>query len=240
MTRNLKALLAAAMALAALGAIGVTGASAAGEQFHCEIEPCRIRASQDGTLKTGHQVFNVELGGVIKAAFTCETISGDATNSTKTSKSIELTEIKYGGCTVNGSPEVVVDMNGCTYLFNSERNAASTARVEVKCPGTAVIEVTFRDPTSHALKCTIDIAGGQDLTGINYHNIGTAGTETTETTVEANTSAITVQARGTSDAECFGLPRNTNLTAHYTTGNAIATGEEDKETSPTMTGAWWA
>jgi hypothetical protein len=238
MTRNLKALLAAAMALAALGAIGVTGASAAGEQFHCEIEPCRIRAAQDGTGKTGHQVFNVELGGVIKAAFTCETISGDATNSTKTVNSIELTNIAYGGCTVNGSPEVAVDMHGCTYLFNSERNAASTARVEIKCPGTSVIEVTFRDPTTHALKCTIDIAGGQDLTGINYHNIGAVGA-TTETTVEANTSDITVQARGTSDPECFGLPRNTNLKAHYTTGNAIATGEEDNETGA-MKGAWWA
>jgi hypothetical protein len=239
MTRNLKALMAAAMALAALGAIGVTGASAAGEQFHCEIEPCRIRAAQDGTGKTGHRVFNIELGGVIKAAFTCETISGDATNSTKTSKSIELTNIAYGGCTVNGSPEVVVDTNGCTYLFFSERNAASTASVEIKCPGTNVIELTFRDPTTHALKCTIDIAGGQKLTGINYHNIGAVG-ETTETTVEVNTSAITLQARGATDAECFGLPRNTNLNSHFTTGNAIATGEEDKETSPTMTGAWWA
>jgi hypothetical protein len=239
MTRNLKALLAAAMALAAFGAIGVTGASAAGEQFHCEIEPCRIRVAQDGTLKTGHQVFNVEEGGVIKAAFTCETISGEATTTTKTSKTLELTNIVYGGCGVNNSPEVIVDMNGCTYLFSSERNAASTARVEIKCPGTNVIEVTFRDPTTHALKCTMDIAGGQDLTGINYHNIGAVG-ETTETTVEANTSAITTQARGASDAECFGLKRNTNLTAHYTTGNAIATGEEDIAVSPTMTGAWWA
>jgi hypothetical protein len=240
MTRNLKVLLAAAMALAAFGAVGVTGASAAGEQFHCEIEPCRIRASQDGTGKTGHQVFNVEEGGQIKLSVTCETVSGEATTTTKTPKTIELTNIAYGGCTDHIAPELVVDMNGCTYLFFSERNASKTASVEVKCPGTNVIELTFRDPTSHALKCTIDIAGGQDLTGINYHNIGTAGTETTETTVEANTSAITVQARGTSDAECFGLPRNTNLTAHYTTGNAIATGEEDKETSPTMTGAWWA
>jgi hypothetical protein len=238
MTRNLKALLAAAMALAAFGAIGVTGASAAGEQFHCEIEPCRIRASQDGTLKTGHQVFNVELGGVIKAAFTCETISGDATNSTKTSKSIELTEIKYGGCTVNGSPEVVVDMNGCTYLFNSERNAASTASVEVKCPGTAAIEVTFRDPTTKNLKCTMDIRS-QLLTGVNYHNIGAVGF-TTETTVEVNTGTIKTEATGASKAECFGLEINKTLGARYTTGNAIATGEEDKDTGATMVGAWWA
>jgi hypothetical protein len=89
------------------------------------------------------------------------------------------------------------------------------------------------------LKCTIDIAGGQSLRGINYHNTGAQEVSTTETTVEANTSSISAVARGSSKAECFGLTLNTTLTSHFTTGNAIATERKTKESGAAMIGIWW-
>jgi hypothetical protein len=238
MTRNLKALMAAAMALAALGAIGVTGASAAGEQFHCEFAPCRIRVTQDGTGKTGHQVFIFEnQAGTISASTTCETIGGHATAPEKTGKELTITNIVYGGCTINGSPEVIIDMNGCDYLLTSERNAASRGIIHVSCPTGKKIEETFRDPTTHALKCTIDIAA-QTLEGVNYHNIGVW--LTTELTIEMNITGIVAEATGASDAECAGLRRNVALKGRIPTANWLLTGEEDKETGASMVGFWWA
>jgi hypothetical protein len=68
MIRNLKILLAAAMALAALEAISASGAQAA--EFHCTVEPCRVTLKPDGTGKTAHHVLVVRKGEA-SGSFTC-------------------------------------------------------------------------------------------------------------------------------------------------------------------------
>ena len=59
MIRNLKVLVAAAMALAAFGVFSASGAQAA--EFHCSTEPCTGTLKPDETAgtKTSHHVFIV-------------------------------------------------------------------------------------------------------------------------------------------------------------------------------------
>ena len=57
MIRNLKILIAAAMALAAFGATSATSAHAA-DEFHCAISPCTLTLQPDGAAgsTTAHHV----------------------------------------------------------------------------------------------------------------------------------------------------------------------------------------
>ena len=237
MTRNLKLPMAATLALLALGAIGVAGAQAAGEEFHCMVEQCRITARQDGTGKTAHQVFIVENAAVTESvSFTCETITGEATSTTKTTKEVTLRNINYGedgkNCTVNGSPGVTVDTEGCDYLFTSERNANARAVVHVVCETGKEIHITVRN-TAGETTCTFNIPD-QRVEGISYHNIGEQAKLSTEVTTEAAIAGIKVTATGTT-AGCKINPSQT-LTGTYTTGNGIGTGETEEGG---MTNGWW-
>ena len=237
MTRNLKLLMAAALALVAFGAIGVAGAQAAGEEFHCSVQPCRLTARQDGTGKTAHQVFIVENAAVSESvSFTCETVSGVATSAVKTTKEITVTNLNYGedgkNCTVNGSPGITVDTEGCDYLFTSERNANARAVVHVVCETGKEIHVTLRN-SEGATVCTFNIPD-QRVEGASYHNIGEEAKTTTEVTVENAIAGIKVTATGTT-AGCKINPSQT-LTGTYTTGNAIVTGETE---AGGMANAWW-
>src|ERR1044071_4586469 len=81
MIRNLKVLIAAALALAAFGALGAAGAQAA--EFHCSVEPCRYTLKPDGTGKTAHHVFRI-VKGETSGAVICTTLSGEATSAKKT------------------------------------------------------------------------------------------------------------------------------------------------------------
>jgi hypothetical protein len=59
-THTLKALLAAAMAMAAMGAAWASVALAHKPAlFHCDVEPCTITGAKDGTGKTAHFVLDI-------------------------------------------------------------------------------------------------------------------------------------------------------------------------------------
>ena len=221
--RNFKILLAAAMAIAAISAVSATAAQAA--NFHCSVEPCRFRARQDGTGKTAHQVFIVENTAnppTESVSFTCEEITGEGSNATKTSEKLTLENINYNKekCTVNGSAGVEVVMNGCKYEFS----AAGTVKI-VGCATGKKIEVKISG-------CVFTIGEQGPLSKITYHNIGTGATR--EATVEVNVSPIVVTADGTT-ATCKINPNQT-LVGTYTTGNAIATAET---TAGVMAEGWW-
>ena len=238
MTRNLKLLMAAALALVAFGAIGVAGAQAAGEEFHCSITPCRLTARQDGTGKTAHQVFIVENAGLTESvSFTCETVTAHARYEGKTTKEITFTEINYGedgkNCTINGTAGVTVDTTGCSYLFTSETNANKRATVHIECETGKEIHVTVKNSAGETT-CTFNIPE-QRLEGASYHNIGEEAKNTTEVTVENNIPGIKVTATGTK-AGCQINPAQT-LTGTYTTGNVIATAESEE--GGVMANAWW-
>jgi hypothetical protein len=207
MIRNLKVLLAAAMALAAIGAVSAGAAQAA--EFHCSVANCRFTALPDGSGTTAHHVFIVENSTKSESvSFTCNELRGEGTSVPTTTSEVTLEAIKYETCKVNGTPGVVVDMNGCDYLFK----AAGT--VTIKCPEGKKIEVTVPGG------CTFSIAAQGPLSTIGYTTIGTSPTR--EVTVTANVSPIAV----TGNATCNSLINTgQTLTGTYTTGNTKVRGE---------------
>jgi hypothetical protein len=230
MIRNLKILIAAAMTLTAFGAVSASGAQAAEELFHCSVAPCRFRALPDGTGKTAHHVFEVHsLDTKENVSFTCNTLSGHGTAKNKTEEDVTLTEIKYNTCSVNGSPGVTVDMNGCEYTFTSKGGGVNDgANVHVLCPVGKKIEVTVPGG------CTFSIAAQTPTgNGIGYHNEGVTPARTI--TVTANVHGIVT----TASAGCSALINpNQTLEGTYTTGNTHVTGETD-DGLDVMADAWF-
>jgi hypothetical protein len=217
MIRNLKILVAAAMALVAFGAVGASGAQAA--EFHCSVAPCVLTPGLDGTAKNSHHVFIVENEAKTESvSFTCNQITGSAQSSTKTATTVTLKGISYDTCTVNGSPPVTVDMNGCEYEFTNANG------VNILCPEGKEIEVTVTN-------CTFKIAGGQKLGGIGYTTIGTEPNR--EVTISTNVTGIAVTASN----PCAFINPSQKLIGRYTTGNTIVTGET---TGGVMADAWYA
>ena len=228
MIRNLKVLVAAAMALAAFGAISASGAQAVVE-FHCSAEPCTGVIKPDGTAKTAHHVFIVETEDTSESvSFTCNELAGGTTASfKKTTTEVEVggtvgsaSALVYKECLVNGSGKVTVDMNGCKYNFTAAGHVTITG-----CTNAAKqIEVTKEN-------CTYDIPE-QTLTTIKYHNIGT--TPNREITVETDVHPILVTVTG-NKADCLIDPTK-KLIGTYTTGNTLVTGQTG---AGVMADAWW-
>jgi hypothetical protein len=231
MIRNLKVLLAAAMALAALGAIAASGASAA--EYHCTVEPCRFTLKPDGTAKTAHHVFVVkgDNGATpVSGSFTCENLAGTGLSNTKTTKELTVEGLNYTGCTIVGTP-VKVHMNGCDYHF-----VATPSSVTIKCPAGKQIELTIE--SAGVLKCTVDVPAQGPLTGITYHDASVV-TPKTEVTVETLVKDITgINATPAAGGSCIPFLGFNGLATEgeYTTGNTIITGET---TAGVHAGAWY-
>jgi hypothetical protein len=117
MTRNLKALLVASMALAAFGGIAASGAAAA--QFHCSVVFCRYTPELDGTSKNAHQVFIFKNKLGESGSATCSQITGEAVALSTTSESALLKNITYDKCSLWGWEEMEVRMNNCNYEFSA-------------------------------------------------------------------------------------------------------------------------
>jgi hypothetical protein len=234
MIRNLKVLLAAAMALAAFGAIAASGASAA--EYHCTVEPCRVTLKPDGTAKTAHHVFIVRgkngAGEAVSGSFTCSSLDGEGTSLTKTTKELTIINLNYTECNIAGTP-VTVHMNGCDYHFVS----GPPSTVTIKCPAGKQIELTIL--SAGVLKCTVDVPA-QTLGGITYHDANTGGVPKTELTVETAVKDITgINATAAAGGSCIPFIGFNGVTAEggeYTTGNTIITGET---TAGVHGGVWY-
>ena len=226
MIRNLKVLVAAAMALAAFGVFSASGAQAA--EFHCSVENCVgvLKPDEVANTKTSHHVFIVENAAKTESvSFTCGQLSGKSKTTAKTSTTQEAgnsTALAYSECFVNGSGATTVDMNGCKYNFT----AAGTVTITGCTNAAKQIEVTIAN-------CTFDIPEQGPLSTISYHNIGTSPNR--EVTVSTNVTGIKVTAATGTKANCFINPEQT-LTGTYTTGNTIVTGQTE---AGVMADAWW-
>src|SRR3978361_267930 len=147
MIRNLKVLIAAAMALMAFGALSAT-AHAAEEKFHCNVEPCTATLLPDETAgtATAHHVFVVKgktpAGAEGTVSFTCNQLTGEATSNTATSTELTFTNLVYENsaatpedkCKIGASETVTVEFTGCDYLFKSTGGATDSATVSLQCP----------------------------------------------------------------------------------------------------------
>ena len=209
MIRNLKILLAAAMALSALGAIGASGAQAANE-FHCSVEPCIVTMKPDGAVpnKTSHHVW-IFTQLSTSVSMTCNQLTGQATSNVKTAKTLTFTNLQYHTCNIAGSASTV-NMNGCTYLFTA--SGLNTASMTVTCPVGKKIEIV--EPVTG---CVISIGSQPAVAGIKTHDPQTGGIPKTELTTEI---AATFEKEVTANNKCggFGIAEGA-LIGHYTTGN---------------------
>jgi len=233
MIRNLKILIAAAMALAAFGAISASGAQAA--EGHCSVEPCKITILPDGTDsptgKTAHHVFIVKNGGEVSV--TCQTLDGEGTSLTKTFKTIQFGGLEYTNCNCSGGG-CDIRMNKCEYHFESPGVAPHDAKVKVVCPAGKVIEIETT-PSN----CLITVGPQGPLTGgIKFHDAETGGVKKELITAESTVSEIEVTIANS--AACKGLPLTpgTGKFGTYTTGNVELTGETTA-TPPVMGNLWW-
>jgi hypothetical protein len=239
MIRNLKVLLAGAMALVAFGALSASAAHAVGEKFHCSEQPCTVTINPDGAATTAHHQLIIKNAANETGSYTCESVTGDATSTTVTTEEITTTGLTYSNCKINAVTKFDVRMNSCDYLFTSSEGAAALgATVHIQCLTGSSIEIE-----NTGTGC-IFVVTPQTVRGAHYHNIGTKGTSSTEVTVEAGVgeklsgTAIDIEVikEGTG---C--LPKakvKDNLTAEYTTGNTLATAEKDNGNKEMIEG-WW-
>ncbi len=214
MIRNLKIPMLAAMAVAALSAVGASEAQAA--EFHCSVEPCTVTATQDGTGKTAHQVFDVNLPKQV-LPITCKGVHAEATMTKKTEATLTVQNIVYTECEFLGQ-FATFSMNGCDYLFSA------AGQVQIKCPEGK--QITFE-----AAGCVLHIPAQGPLGGITFHNLPEGGKS--EVTVSVAIKGIQSVSTGA------GCPETgESKTGEYTTGNTIATGEQDNA-SKVMENIWW-
>jgi hypothetical protein len=172
MTRNLKALGLALMAVLALGAIAAGSASAAGERFHSEEKTTILTGTSEASHVFAASGFSVTC---TEAHFRGTTI-GDSGTTTSTTLSVHPI---YTGCTssLGAAP---VDTNGCNYTFDSETNASKHLPISIFCTPSNVIKVT-------APGCTLSFGSQNIVNGASVANLG-AGT-TRDVTVTATATA---------------------------------------------------
>jgi hypothetical protein len=219
----------ALMTAMALGALGTSGAQAAGERFHCAVEPCVLTPQPDEAIgtKTAHHVFVLTNSWGQSNSITCSLISGDAEFVEATAAAATLTNISYFSCTFVGQ-KTEVKMNGCQYVFDAEVWGFEGSNVEVQCP--ALAKIQFEVPG-----CKVEV-GSQKLSGITYHNIGTQGTNT-RVTISASVSNIVATMVGT-QAGCGGVdPTKTPIVGTYATGNTIVKSETRTQE---RVDSWWS
>jgi hypothetical protein len=217
MIRNLKILTFAAIAVTVISAVSASSAQAA--EFHCSVEPCRLTLKPDGPVPslTAHQNFRFNSPKGDSIEFTCRSVSGEATQSAKTSTEITLTNIEYQNC-ASGGFFTAVKMNGCDYLFTS------AGQMSIECPVGQKIEwFTF--------KCVVTIGPQGPLNGVKFHD---AGFTKSEITVENLVKGI----KGTIDESPTCLVAQGASEAESKTANSILTAETDNA-EIVMANAWW-
>lgn len=202
MSRNLKTLLVAAMAVSAMAVFWASAAQAepATEFTNPEGEVTTLTTTPDGSGTTAHQVFDTPAGSI-----TCNSVSlhGEAEGTSSEEQTMAISS--YNDCKFLGFIGVVVKPNGCDYLFE----IGAPGAVHVECPEGA--EITFE-----AVGCKVRVPDQDPEGGVTFHNVNGG----TEITASPNVTNI----KGTAEGCPFGNGAFTN--GQYTTGNTIITGED--------------
>jgi hypothetical protein len=235
MIRNLKVLIAAAMALAAFGAFSST-ANAAEEKFHCSVDPCTATLAPDinaGTT-TAHHVLVVkgETHAGVKGAsvsLTCDQLTGEATltgeaGTPGTRKDATFTNLKYENaasvqkCKLGASETLVVDFTSCDYKFNSTGGSNDTAEVHVQCatPGDG-IDININGTL--CLQITPFTAKG-----LGYKD-SAAAKHLITATVNVPVPAAAIHIKNTGNVNCNAISLKKIEGATYTTGNTLVKAE---------------
>jgi hypothetical protein len=210
MTRNLKALGLALVAVFAVSVVGASAASAATE-FHAEKAPVTLTGSQHA----GEDVFTTDAGNV-----SCENASYAGSQATATALTSSAVAT-YTGCHATFGLNASIDVNGCQYIFH-----ADTKKVDISCAAGKVIAVT-------APGCEITVGSQTGLSSATFTNVG-AGT-TREITIDVGLAGIKYEEhnKGFFPTCKFNTVATTNGTYN---GAALVTGENSEGKH---VGIWW-
>jgi hypothetical protein len=169
MTRNIKALGLAVVAVLALSAVAASGAQAA------SFMSSEAGATLNGT-QTNTNIFEVSGGRQI----TCTSVTFSGTASGTESAEQEVSP-SYSGChsSILGGEEIpaTVTLNGCTFLFHATTTITASeisAHVHIICPAGHSIEVhVYANSTKHNENkplCTYSIPPADNLETVRISN----------------------------------------------------------------------
>jgi len=205
MTRKLKVLGLALVAVFAMSAVVASSAMAATE---FESPESNATANTTITIKKHQNIhtFTVNFGAV-----TCETSNFDGTRTGTKFPSIRVTA-EYKECLFAGIP-AVVEMNGCEYILYA------TGEVDIVCA--AGKEITVTATSAGVVKCIVHVPPQTALKNVTYTNVGAGATR--EITAHLEIASIKYsQTEGTGLGKCTTSDNQVNGTY---TGTATATGE---------------
>jgi hypothetical protein len=220
MTRNLKAL---GVALVAVIAMSVVAASAAQAKF----DTLTMFPTKENVYLTAKalapQEFRIEGGiGTIRCSnVELEAREGRSTNVDKSTSGTVYPLYNKTETTCGGSPfgKYTVHMNGCYYTFTSETDATGDAEVHLICPPERVVEIT--GPGG----CTIKVPT-QTVKGVHYTNETTGpGTKETEMHIKLEPTVTGISWTATSACALVGI-KSSGTDGVYL-GNVTVTADED-------------
>jgi hypothetical protein len=219
---RLFALLIGTTLLAGIG--GLSASSAPAAEFHCSTEPCLFTLQADGTGKVAHHVIIVKNSVGESLAITCNSLSGQATTSKKTTSTLRFSLLNYSLCTMNGLNLSVNQSNFCEY----ELDSFGLFSIKGCLPGEGF---EFGVPN-----CLVAIGEQFWASGVTYSNIGSTPVRTI--TAQITPKKLSAEMAGTK-AGCGGFDlTKTPITAEFSTGNAILQAETDG--SAIHVDGWWA
>jgi hypothetical protein len=189
MTRNLKAM---GLAVVALLATGAVFASPAAARFEAESTPVTLTVSSNGMQK-----LELTPGA---SAIECTTLSLDnSTISTSPTTTVEVFPT-YTNCERLLALTTTVSMNGCGYLLHSAAGS-TTGTVDVTCPSGKAIEINVG--STPFCQYTLGPTNNQGLGTVVFSNQGSGTTREvrTEATVTGITATRTINGFGCPDAK---------------------------------------
>jgi len=162
MTRNLKALGLALVAVFAMSAVMASAASAESTfKFKLEGTPTKLTGKQHA----GDDIFNTHTGTIScsEVTYVGEQIGTEVTEITLTPS--------FSKCKAFGLFNVPITTNECKYTFKpgTKTGTEFTGSVSIVCPAGKVIEV-------EAPGCKVTYGSQSNLGGVEYTNIGTTTT----------------------------------------------------------------
>lgn len=213
MTRKLKVLGLALMAVFAMSIVGAQAASAAEveHEFLSDSNPTILKATDEP--ETNH-TFTV--GGF--ATVECEVahFTGTSVGNVENEADTITMHPSYTDCSFF-EEEATVDTSGCDYIFDSDTPNGSSADVFVECESTGIVIDTAA--------CTIWVGEQTTNPGVTYTNVANG-----DVTVNASISGI--EADFHEGPLCDLLTDNGTITGEYN-GLAIVEGFSDPGEDPT-------
>lgn len=228
MTRILKALTLAALAVASLAVFSTTasasrftspGAGGGTTTIVTEKDAANPAVGQTGG-QTAHQVFDIrKSNGTGVLSITCNEAFGTNGDVVGEESSQISTTLDFRGDAVSPNCSfagqlVSVSSGSCEFRFSAFGTLSIWEEIDAEgqCRHGSN-PIVFENSV---LKCKVEI-GSQSISGVTYHNIEVAGKAAV--TTEANNLTVTYNATG------IGCPYGTTSNGLYTTGNIIFRGE---------------